>query len=104
VPCNLGRSIGYKANNLSKIEDFKFSGDEWVGLYIPLFYSGAQNLIVSLWESNSKVTSMFMKTLHGTLSEGVSLPLAFQQAMKLVKQKPAAFWANWYLVGLPENK
>lgn len=100
--CYLGRSIGYKANNLSKIEEYKFSGDEWVGLYIPLFYSGAQNLIVSLWEAESKVTAMFMKTLHSALSEGISVPQAFQQAMKSVKQKPAAFWANWYLVGLPE--
>jgi CHAT domain-containing protein len=102
--CYLGRSIGYKTNNLSKIEEYKFSGDEWVGLYIPLFYSGAENLLVSLWEANSKVTAMFMKTLHGTLSEGISLPQAFQQAMKSVKHKPTAFWANWYFVGLPEYK
>lgn len=102
--CYLGRSIGHKAKNLSKIDELKFSGDEWVGIYIPLFYSGAQNLIVSLWEADSKVTAMFMKTLHSDLSEGISLPQAFQQAIKSVKQKPAALWANWYLVGLPENK
>jgi len=74
-----------------KFEELKFSGDEWVGLYF--HYSSEPRTCCKPMEANSKVTAMFMKTLHSALSEGVSLPQAFQQAMTSVKQKPAAFWA-----------
>lgn len=102
--CELGHSTGHKTNHHSKgnMEEFKFVGDEWVGLYIPLFYSGAERLLVSLWKADMKRATQFMKTLHGALSEGRSPDVAFQKATISVKNYPATLWANWYLVGLPE--
>jgi hypothetical protein len=78
-------------------------GDEWVGLYIPLFYAGAQTLLVSLWNANSQVAALFMKALHTALSEGESSAKAFQLAHKSISTKPASLWANWYLVGFPDR-
>lgn len=79
------------------------AGDEWLGLYLPLFYAGAQTLLVSLWEANSEQAVPIMKALHTALVQEVSPAEAFQQAIKSVKHDPKPFWANWYLVGFPEN-
>ena len=92
--CSLGRQA-------DKYEGVEIVGDEWLGLFIPLFYAGAENLIVSLWDANSEVAASFMKTLHQSLTEGKPAVSAFQQASKAMSSKPASRWANWYLVGFP---
>jgi CHAT domain-containing protein len=93
--CALGRQTRREAG-------VDLRGDEWLGLYLPLFYAGAQTLLVSLWDANSQVAVPFMSALHGELSGGASPEVAFQAAQRQVGQKPAPFWANWYLVGFPQ--
>lgn len=92
--CALGRQSLKEA-------DIKLQGDEWIGLYLPLFYSGAQVLLVSLWDANSQIATFLMKSLHEELSQGLSPVDAFQLALRQVAKKPQPFWANWYLVGFP---
>jgi CHAT domain-containing protein len=93
--CALGRQT-------SREPDVNFRGNEWVGLYLPLLYAGAQAMLVSLWDANSQTAALFMETLHTALSEGASPAEAFQQANRGVSSKPAPLWANWYLVGVPD--
>lgn len=79
------------------------AGDEWIGLYLPLFYSGAEQLLVSLYEADSKTTMRIMLDVHASLSKGAALASAFQFAIQAAidADRPCALWANWYLVGLP---
>jgi CHAT domain-containing protein len=79
------------------------AGDEWIGLYLPIFYSGAQQLLVSLYDADSETAMRVMVDLHASLSEGLALASAFQSAIKgaIDEGRPPALWANWYLVGLP---
>jgi CHAT domain-containing protein len=92
--CSLGRQTQQHSG-------IKLAGDEWVGLYLPLFYAGARGLVVSLWDANSEAAASFMKEFHRALSETGDLAGAFQKAMQSVAQTPEALWANWYLVGFP---
>jgi CHAT domain-containing protein len=94
--CALGRQTQRHAEGA-------LAGQEWVGLYLPLFYAGTQALLVSLWDADSGVAALFMKTLHTLLSEGMSAPEAYQKACHSVIRKPAPYWANWYLVGFPDS-
>lgn len=79
----------------------QLTGDEWLGLYLPLFYAGARGVVASLWDANSQVAALFMKEFHRALSESDNLAGSFRQAMRSVAQKPEALWANWCLVGFP---
>jgi len=82
------------------------AGDEWIGLYLPLFYAGAQQLLVSLYEADSETAMHMMVELHAKLSRGVPLAPALQSGIgaaiaSVPGGRPPALWANWYLVGLP---
>jgi CHAT domain-containing protein len=94
--CSLGRHTQHHFG-------VDLAGDEWLGLYLSLFYAGAQALLVSLWDANSQVAALFMKALHTALSQEASPAEAFQQAVKSVHGKPIPYSANWYLVGFPET-
>jgi CHAT domain-containing protein len=92
--CNLGM----QANAIDGA-----SSDEWVGMYLPLFYSGAGNLLVSLWEADSSTTQGIMERLHLGIARGRSPASALQQALSVVSESSLVqLWANWYLVGIPE--
>ena len=93
--CALGRQT-------HKHSGLKLCGDEWIGLYLPLFYAGARCVVASLWDANSQVAALFMNEFHRHLSNGAGLAGAFQQAIMSVAKKPEPFWTNWYLVGFPE--
>ena len=93
--CSLGRQMRREAG-------IDLRGDEWIGLYLPMFYAGIQTLLVSLWDANTRVAVTFMTTLHRALGEGASPVEAFQEAQQQVKSKPDPLWANWYLVGFPD--
>ncbi len=93
--CALGRQTRHHSG-------LKLSGDEWVGLYLPLFYAGARCVLASLWDANSQVAALFMNEFHRRLSEGAGRASAFQEAVLSVAKKPEPFWTNWYLVGFPE--
>jgi hypothetical protein len=93
--CSLGRQEDGPARQTA--------GDEWIGLYLPIFYSGAQQLLVSLYDADSVTTMKVMVEIHASISKGVDLARALQQAVKTVIDagRPSALWANWYLVGIP---
>ena len=80
----------------------KLVGDEWVGLYLPLFFAGARGLLASLWDAYSEEAATFMGEMHHALSEGDGLAQAFQKATLRLYGKPEPSWANWYLVGFPK--
>jgi hypothetical protein len=79
------------------------ASDEWIGLYLPLFYSGAQRLLVSLYDADSETAMRVMVHVHTSLSRGFDPASALQLAVNAVidEGRPPALWANWYLVGLP---
>jgi hypothetical protein len=80
------------------------SSDEWVGIYLPMFYAGAGELLVSLWEADSETAQRVMECLHLELSKGKSPARALQQALSSISDSALVqLWANWYLVGVPEN-
>ena len=93
--CSLGRQEERSAKPAAS--------DEWIGLYLPLFYSGAQQLLVSLYDADSATAMKVMVDVHASISKGAALVSAFQQAIQACAEDglPAALWANWYLVGLP---
>jgi hypothetical protein len=75
--------------------------DEWLGLYLPLFYAGAGSLLVSLWVADARPARLLMVALHARLAAGDAPAAAFRAALDAVKERPEAQWANWYLVGVP---
>jgi CHAT domain len=92
--CSLGRQE--HSGNLA--------GDEWVGLYAPLFYAGAETLLVSVWDAYSREAAALMTTLHDRLAAGALAAEAFFGAVPAVRRKPLPLWANWYLAGVPGDK
>jgi CHAT domain-containing protein len=81
--------------------DTEVVSEEWIGLYLPLFYAGARSLVVSLWDAHSHVARQFMVAFHQALADGHEPHVAFQKAMDRVRARLPARWANWCLVGLP---
>jgi CHAT domain-containing protein len=75
--------------------------DEWLGLYLPLFYAGAQALVVSRWKANSGKARQFMRALHAELARGGAAPMAFRAACLALAKSKDVFWANWSLAGIP---
>jgi len=81
--------------------DVEVVSEEWIGLYLPLFYAGARALVVSLWDANSAAARQFMVTMHESLASGAAPHVAFRAAMLRMRLNLPARWANWCLVGLP---
>jgi CHAT domain-containing protein len=75
--------------------------EEWLGLYLPLFFAGARALVVSLWDANSRVARDFMVEFHKALAANEKPHAAFRKGMLHVQRGLQARWANWCLVGLP---
>jgi CHAT domain-containing protein len=93
-------ALGQRAERYGNTE---VVSEEWVGLYLPLFYAGAQNLVVSLWDANSQVARQFMVAFHRALAQNEKPHVAFQIAISEMRGKLPARWANWCLVGLPPD-
>src|SRR5262249_3833266 len=87
--CSLGRQDDGSGN--------RAASDEWIGLYLPLFYSGAQELLVSLYDADSETAMRVMVDTHTELSKGTALTRAFQLAIQaaIEEGRPPALWANW---------
>jgi CHAT domain-containing protein len=79
-----------------------YGGDEWIGLYLPLLYAGAERMLVSLWEAEADPARSFMVALHERLATGEAPDRAMVSACSAVSSAPLPFWTNWYLVGRPE--
>ncbi len=75
--------------------------DEWLGLYLPLFYAGASALVASRWAANSAQARAFMRVLHGELANGASPMRAVRAASVSMLDLPDVFWANWVVAGVP---
>jgi len=93
-------ALGQRAQRVGTTE---IVSEEWIGLYLPLFYAGARSLVVSLWDANSQVARQFMVAFHQSLAQGEKPHTAFRSAMLRVRLKLPARWANWCLVGLPSD-
>lgn len=78
------------------------SSDEWVGICLPLFYAGVGCVALSLWDANAPVAELVMKALRVSLQAGDSPARALQRAVSEARAEPAALWANWCVVGLPD--
>jgi CHAT domain-containing protein len=79
-------------------------GDEWIGMYLPLLYAGAQRMLVSLWEAEADPAQQFMVALHERLSTNALPDRAVSSACGELSSQPLSFWSNWYLVGTPERR
>jgi CHAT domain-containing protein len=98
--CELGRQ---KANTDDGV-DFNAVGDEWIGIYLPMFYAGVNHLLVSLWTANTEQTPAFMKAFNLSLADDQLPAVAFKNACREMDGKPNSFWGNWYIVGFPSLK
>jgi hypothetical protein len=77
------------------------AGDEWIGLYLPLLYAGADHLVVSLWSANDRIAAECMAILHQGLAAGHRPADAMRDAIAAVRPATwASMWANWYLIGI----
>jgi len=96
--------ITLSACNLGKQSEIAgTSGDEWIGIYLPMLYAGAGRLLVSLWEANADTAETIMLRLHSARLDALPAADALQMAIcDVIKNSLLAFWANWYLVGVPE--
>ena len=94
--CALGRQ-GLSLQNQSVI------GDEWIGLMLPLFYSGVGRVIASLWNANSGEAKSLMETLHRCLADGMDPADALRNAQKEIQADSfTSHWSNWFIVGIPK--
>lgn len=79
------------------------TGDELVGLATALFTAGAQSLLVSLWMTDDRETSVLMTKFYRELRDG-SRPLeALRQTQRtaLANNAHPAFWASFVFMGRP---
>jgi CHAT domain-containing protein len=76
-------------------------GDELLGLMRGFLSSGAQNLMVSLWEVNDRSTTDFMVLFYRYLGEGGSPAAAIRRATAMMRETHPHpyFWAPFILVG-----
>jgi CHAT domain-containing protein len=93
--CNLGKQNSPVARP---------SSDEWVGIYLPMFYAGAGQLLVSLWEADAATAQTIMVSTHSAIAGGSPIAQALRQALSdTADSSLEQLWANWYLVGIPES-
>lgn len=95
--CDLGAHGGRIA------DDAQGTGDEWLGMVLPLLTAGARGVLASLWAADSDTARAFMGALHQGLARGASPEQAYRKAMLAMRGRPAGFWANWQLVGFPSS-
>lgn len=79
------------------------SGDELVGLASSMLASGAQSLLVSLWMTDDRATSVLMTTFYEHLRRGCSPleSLRWAQRSALESHAHPAFWAPFVFIGRP---
>lgn len=79
------------------------SGEGAITLYRGFFYSGASNIIFTLWNAPDKNTFEFMKTLYNNLFEGLSYSSALRKTkISFINNNKTAlpvFWGNYLILG-----
>jgi hypothetical protein len=96
--CELGRQ-----KMKTELAGVDTGGDEWIGVYLPMFYAGVRHLLVSLWTANSEQTPTFMNAFNTSLASNEPPAIAYRNACREMQSKPNSLSANWYLVGFPLN-
>jgi len=78
-------------------------GEGMIALNRGFFYSGARNIIFSLWMVEDRATAQLMVALYRNLLQGRSIPKSLQRAkLSLLKNRYTAFpkyWSGFILVG-----
>jgi CHAT domain-containing protein len=77
------------------------AGDELLGLVRGLFYSGAQSLLLTLWDVHDKSTSEFMAFFYSRLGRGQSRAAALQASIRALRDSylHPYYWAPFVLIG-----
>ncbi|MCX6138224.1 MAG: CHAT domain-containing protein [Ignavibacteriales bacterium] len=71
-------------------------GEGLVALTRGFFYSGARNIVFSLWKVPDKHTSNLMTAFYASLLSGQDLPMAMRDAkLKMLNDPLSAFPAKW---------
>ena len=78
------------------------TADEWIGMYLPLFYAGAKTVLVSLWQADTDTAERIMTRFHSAIALGKPVADALSEALVPEPHIPQ-LWANWYLVGVPDQ-
>jgi CHAT domain-containing protein len=76
-------------------------GDELIGLVRGLLQSGAQSLLLSLWDVHDESTREFMVAFYNRLQQGMSKSIAVQRAMTELRERypHPYYWAPFTLIG-----
>ena len=77
------------------------AGDELIGLARGLLHSGAESLVLSLWDVHDKSTAEFMQYFYRLLQQGKAKAVALREAMLRVRDSyPHCYqWAPFILLG-----
>ncbi len=77
------------------------SGDELLGLTRGLLASGAQCLLLTLWDVHDTSTTEFMTLFYSSLNKGETKAHALQSAMRDLRTRypHPYYWAPFYLAG-----
>jgi CHAT domain-containing protein len=77
------------------------AGDELLGLVRGLFYSGAQSLLLTLWDVQDKSTAEFMAFFYSQLGSAESRAAALQASIRALRNSyPHPYhWAPFVLMG-----
>jgi CHAT domain len=74
--------------------------DEWLGLFVPLFYAGARCVVASRWPAAADATLRFMDVLHQQLAGGASPAAAHRAACLALRGEAPVLWAQWLPAGI----
>ena len=78
-------------------------GEGMIALNRGFFYSGARNIIISLWKVEDKTTSKLMIEFYRRILDDMTISTALQKAkILLIKNKFTAFpkyWSGFILIG-----
>lgn len=77
------------------------SGDDLIGLTRAFIYSGAHNVVASLWEVDDETTAELMQDFYQAVATGASKTKALREAQNRLRLRyPHPFyWAAFYLTG-----
>lgn len=76
-------------------------GDDVIGLTRAFIYSGAENIVSSLWEVDDESTAALMENFYKAVAQGMDKAQALRDAQnKLrIKNPHPFFWSAFYLTG-----
>jgi CHAT domain-containing protein len=78
-----------------------YDGEGMVGLTRSFLYAGSRRVVCSLWKVEEETTAELMQALYAALQAGRPVPLALDEARRLVfnKGKAPLYWAPFVYIG-----